>query len=69
MPAVSVNGKLISLPDGATVQDVVEASDVPEDGRGVAVAVNAVVVPRPEWSSTVLDEGHEVEVLHAVQGG
>lgn len=69
MPAVTINGKLLSLPDGATVLDAVEASGTPGDARGVAAAVDGVVVPRGEWSATTLGEGREVEVLHAVQGG
>jgi sulfur carrier protein len=69
MPAVTVNGKLLSLPDGATVQDAIQAAGAAEDGRGVAVALDGEVVPRGEWSSITLDEGREVEVLHAVQGG
>ena len=69
MPAVTVNGKLLSLPDGATVRDAVEASGASGDARGVAVALDGEVVPRGEWSATALDDGREVEVLHAVQGG
>ena len=69
MPAVTVNGKLMSLPDGATVQDVVEAAGAAEGGRGVAVALDGEVVPRGQWSATTLEDGREVEVLHAVQGG
>jgi sulfur carrier protein len=33
------------------------------------VAVNADVVPRSAWSSTVLRDGDAVEVLVAVAGG
>ena len=69
MPAVVVNGKLISFPEGATVLDVVEAAGAAGDGRGVAVALDGEVVPRGEWSATTLQDGREVEVLHAVQGG
>ena len=69
MPAVTINGRLLSLPDGATVRDAVEASGVIGDARGVAAAVDGVVVPRGQWSETALGEGREVEVLHAVQGG
>jgi sulfur carrier protein len=69
MPAVTVNGKLVSLPDGATVLDVVEAAGASGDGRGVAVALDGEVVPRGEWAATTLRDGREVEVLHAVQGG
>lgn len=37
--------------------------------RGIAVAVNADVVPRGAWPSTRLGDGDRVEVLTAVQGG
>ncbi|OKI96733.1 thiamine biosynthesis protein ThiS [Streptomyces sp. CB02058] len=36
---------------------------------GVAAAVNEAVVPRGEWSATLLADGDRVEVLTAVQGG
>lgn len=69
MPTVTLNGDPHTLPEGATVQDAVEATGAPEDGRGVAVALDGEVVPRGAWRTTPLDEGREVEVLHAVQGG
>ena len=69
MPAVTINGKLLSLPDGATVRDAVEASGTPANARGVAAAVDGEVVPRRKWAEISLDDGLEVEVLHAVQGG
>ena len=36
---------------------------------GTAVAVNGDVVPRSEWESTQLDDGAQVDILTAVQGG
>ncbi|WP_307531730.1 sulfur carrier protein ThiS [Streptomyces umbrinus] len=36
---------------------------------GVAAALNETVVPRAQWSKTLLSEGDRVEVLTAVQGG
>jgi sulfur carrier protein len=65
--AVTLNGERRELPDGATVAAALEAVDAPPEG--VAVAVDGEVVPRGEWSATPLDEGQQVEVLHAVQGG
>ena len=43
----------------------------PVDGRrlGVAVAVNAAVVPRSQWAGRKLTEGDDVELVTAVQGG
>ena len=44
-------------------------STSPGGARGVAVAVDAEVVPRGEWETTELDDGARVEVLRAIQGG
>ena len=69
MTAVILNGESHELPAGATVEAAVRAAGAPEDGRGVAVALDGEVVPRGAWSRTELAEGQQVEVLHAVQGG
>jgi sulfur carrier protein len=66
---VLVNGRAAELPDGATIATVVQALELPAAGRGVAVAVDAEVVPRGAWDRTALAEGAKVEVVHAVQGG
>lgn len=69
MTAVKINGEARELPAGATVEQAVFESGAPEEGRGVAVAVDGEVVPRGRWSDTALRDGQEIEVLHAVQGG
>jgi len=66
---VLVNGESAELVDGATVQAVVDLLDLPAAGRGVAVAVDAEVVPRTEWRTHELRDGARVEVLRAIQGG
>jgi sulfur carrier protein len=66
---VVLNGSEAQLADGATVRTAVEALDLPAAGRGVAVAVDAEVVPRTEWDAHELREGARVEVLRAIQGG
>jgi sulfur carrier protein len=66
---VVLNGDEAVLEDGATVAAAVAALDLPASGRGVAVAVDAEVVPRGEWAQTLLHEGARVEILRAIQGG
>jgi sulfur carrier protein len=66
---VFVNGEGRDLPAGTTVGALLEALDVPGGARGVAVAVDAEVVPRGEWETTMIDDGARVEVLRAIQGG
>ena len=66
---VLLNGADTELDDGATIQAALDALDLPGAGRGVAVAVDAEVVPRGEWPAHELNEGARVEVLRAIQGG
>jgi sulfur carrier protein len=66
---VVLNGNEAELDDGATVLAAVEALDLPASGRGVAVAVDAEVVPRTQWDTHELNEGARIEVLRAIQGG
>jgi sulfur carrier protein len=66
---VLLNGEAADLADGATVQAAVDSLELPASGRGVAVAVDAEVVPRTEWDTHELREGARVEVLRAIQGG
>ena len=64
---VLVNGEPTELEAGATVEVVLASLELPD--RGVAVAVDAEVVPRGEWPGHELSEGARVEVLRAIQGG
>ena len=61
---VNVNGAVRDVTDATTVGDLIG-----EGARGVAVALNAEVVPRSRWSDTVLREGDRVEILEPQQGG
>jgi thiazole synthase len=66
---IELNGEPLDLEDGATLAAAVRESGVGGETRGVAVALDGEVVPRPEWGSTALAEGQRVEVLAAIQGG
>jgi sulfur carrier protein len=63
---ITVNGEPREL-DG-TVDDVLDALGI-EVRRGMAVALDAEVVPRSEWSTTRVADGARVEIVTAVQGG
>jgi sulfur carrier protein len=64
---ILVNGERVEVADGTTLSALLEQLGAPD--RGVAVAVDAEVVPRGEWSAFELAPGARVEVLTAVQGG
>jgi sulfur carrier protein len=64
---VRVNGEDREVPDATTVATLLAELGVP--ARGVAVALNGVVVPRADHARTAVPDGAVVEVLTAVQGG
>ncbi len=64
---VTVNGEPHEAPAGATVAQVV--ATVTGQLSGVAAAVNGEVVPRRAWPGVPLQDGDQVEVVTAVQGG
>ena len=67
---ITVNGEPREVAPGTTVATLLdELEDLPAGRRGVAVAVDAEVVPRAEWSSTEVGDGAAIEILVAIQGG
>jgi len=67
---IIVNGTPREAPAGATVAELVgELDGIPQDGRGIAVAVDGEVVPRGAWAASALHDGARVEIVGAVQGG
>lgn len=79
MSAITLNGAPRVVPEDTTVVDLVAETvgrPLGPDGRpvdggrlGVAVAVDAAVVPRSRWGRTPVAEGQSVEIITAVQGG
>ncbi|MEO6858227.1 MAG: sulfur carrier protein ThiS [Solirubrobacteraceae bacterium] len=66
---ITVNGQRRELESGATVASVLALLEVTPDARGVAVALDGVVVSRASWSHTALADGALVEIVSAIQGG
>jgi len=64
---IQLNGEPFELPDGQTVADLIGRLDLA--GRRVAVELNLDIVPRSQHATTVLNEGDQIEVVHAIGGG
>jgi thiamine biosynthesis protein ThiS len=64
---LTVNGKPVSVPSGATVHDFL-ASKKMTDAMAI-VERNGEIVPRGEYGATALTAGDRLEVVHAVGGG
>jgi sulfur carrier protein len=66
--AVIVNGSKENLA-ATTISELLLARELAPDVRGIAIALNGRVVPRAAWTTTLLREGDEVEIVRAMQGG
>jgi sulfur carrier protein len=65
---ITVNGeRRREIP--ATVQALVEAEGLDPERRGLAVARNGTVVPRPAWPDTPLADGDRLEIVKPFSGG
>ncbi|QKE65431.1 sulfur carrier protein ThiS [Aquipseudomonas campi] len=64
---IQLNGEPFELPDGVTVADLLVRLDAL--GKRVAVELNLDIVPRSQHASTVLRDGDQLEVVHAIGGG
>ena len=66
---IYINGESRVLPDDIrTVAELVETIDI-EHTDGTAVAVNERVVPASQWEETRIEDGDDIEVIRATQGG
>lgn len=66
---VTVNGRPYDFPPGLTLNDMLRQINCLPDQSGVAIAHNGVVVARRAWPQVALDDGDQVEVVGAMQGG
>lgn len=67
MLTITLNGEERLVPSGLSVADLVRHLGLPH--RGIAVAVDRVVVPRGAWASSTVLEDTRVDVVEATQGG
>jgi sulfur carrier protein len=64
---LTVNGITRPVRDRMSVAELV-AQEVAST-RGIAVAVDRVVIPRSAWATTLLAPGARVEIVAAASGG
>ena len=64
---IQLNGEPRIIPDNASAQDLVALLEL--SGQRLAMEVNREIVPRTTYADHVLQEGDQVEIVHAIGGG
>jgi len=67
MIKVSVNGKIVELPKGFTISDMI--TELGYDDKWTGVAINTIFVPKQNHTDRILEDGNSIEILSPVVGG
>ncbi len=67
MISVTINGTETELDGPTGLNAYLESKDLAE--RKVAIAVNGVIVRRPEYDAIVIQEGDRLEIVRPAGGG
>ena len=65
---ITINGESRDL-SASTLRDLLRECGIEPDRPGIAVALNAEVVPRGAWETTSVDEDDRIEIVQARAGG
>ncbi len=66
---VQFNGQDTLLLHPQTLAVFLKERSIEQHTAGIAVAVNSQIVFRTDWTSVKINEGDEIEIVHAVSGG
>lgn len=66
---ITINGEVITVNEQMKLSEFVELRLNGKEPRGIAVALNGMIIPKSKWNETELKENDSVEIVHAVQGG
>ncbi|HUM45812.1 MAG TPA: sulfur carrier protein ThiS [Chitinophagales bacterium] len=65
---IKINSNWLEFENGRQLQNLLEQLMLKEK-NGIAVAVNATVIPKRQWQHYALQENDEVIIIEATQGG
>jgi thiamine biosynthesis protein ThiS len=68
MMTVKINGKIHNFERPLTVEEILKELQIRQD-QGVAVALNDTVISKSHFSTTQVQDGDSLEIIHAVAGG
>lgn len=64
---VVINGETKELPDGLSLNQLIEHLSLP--ARRMAVEVNKQVIRKQDWEKLKISEKDSIEIVHFVGGG
>lgn len=65
---IKLNNQHTTLPDHFTLQQLLDLV-IPNTQKGIAMAVNSMVIAKTEWDKHLLKNNDDVLIIKATQGG
>ena len=65
---IFVNDQAKYIADNSTLYQIIDQLQL-ENAKGIAVAVNDLVIPRTAWSNHLVKHGDNILLIKATQGG
>jgi sulfur carrier protein len=65
---IYINNEAKDIEDDTSIQHLFSAVQITSD-KGIAVAINEVVIPRSEWHHKLIKNNDKVLIIKATQGG
>jgi sulfur carrier protein len=70
MIQITVNGLGEQHSVGTSLQDILLSREITvESAKGIAVAVNDRIIRRADWNTVQIEQGANIEIVTARQGG
>ncbi len=67
MISIKLNGELTQVSDGLLLEGLLAQLQI--DSKGIALALNGLVVPRSQWTSRQLTDQDVVDIFQSIAGG
>lgn len=67
MISIQVNNSTISIKENATIVELLHQINSPLNG--IAVAIDATILPKETWEKTQLNNNDSILIIQATQGG
>ena len=67
MITVNVNNQHHSFKEPVKLHELLERLNI--QSSGIAIAINNEIISKPQWEHTLVEEGNNVLVIRATQGG
>ncbi len=65
---ISINNQSYTFDEPVSLEHAVESLSL-EDTTGIALALNEEIIPRSQWSETILTNEDKIIIIGAVAGG